>query len=114
MTHNEKIRHLLEDFGRRGINRFTTAPPLYRLLWRFGFEAVPPHFAGFLSLAVLAGAYFGMAFAIIVWFTGVPVLVAAGGGGIVGPIFGVTLAAYYRRQNRKLNLARWEDYPPGT
>lgn len=49
MTHDEKVAFLLDDLARKGIGRYTVAPPIYRLLWRLGIEVKPPLFASFLS-----------------------------------------------------------------
>jgi Family of unknown function (DUF6404) len=53
-----------------GIGRYTTAPPLYRLLWRMGVETPPPHFASLGSIALLMGLFFGMSWGLVsgFWF----------------------------------------------
>jgi uncharacterized protein DUF6404 len=67
MTHAEKIEYLLKDFDQRGINTYTVAPPLFRLLWRLGSEVTPPHFAGFWFLTLFMGVFFAIAWGIFMW-----------------------------------------------
>ena len=116
MNHQEKIDYLLNDLAQRGVGKYTTAPPLYRLLWRLGIEVPPPHFAGFWTLAIFMGVFFGVFWGIFMWFflwrsEDMPLAIAIGSSLIAGVLFGVTMAAYYRWRASKLALPRWEDYP---
>ena len=115
MTHDEKVALLLKDLRQRGISEYTTAPPLYRLLWRLGITAKPPFFASFWSLVVTMGVLFGVLWGILMWFSGwqgeLPVSTAIGLAVLAGVLFGLIMAAYYRRKARQLALPRWEDYP---
>jgi hypothetical protein len=119
MTHSEKIELLLKDLAERGVRQYTVAPPLYRLLWRLGIEATPPHFASFWSLALTMGAFFAIAWGIFMWLflwqgEDMPVAVGIGVSIIAGLLFGAIMAAYYRWSARRLALPRWEDYPTKT
>jgi hypothetical protein len=118
MTHREKVAYLLRDLSQRGISKYTTAPPLYRLLWRLGLEVPPPHFASFGSLALLMGGFFGTMFGLSVWLTmwrSMPVDRALALGLAVGLLsgiaFGILMAISYRVRAMGLALPRWEDYP---
>ena len=115
MTHAEKVTYLLNDLGQKGIGQYTIAPPFYRLLWRLGIEVRPPHFAGFWSLAATMALSFGIVWGIFMWFTvwqqQSSVSQSIGTTALVSFLFGVILAASYRRRARKLALPRWEDYP---
>ena len=119
MDHQAKIAHLLEEFKQRGIGQYTTAPPLYRLLWRIGIEAPPPHFASFGSIALLMGLFFGVFWGLVMWFTiwredDMPIALALTTSAIAGLLFGVIMAAYFRWRARKLALPPWQDYPNKT
>jgi hypothetical protein len=46
---------MLNDLAQRGVRKYTAAPPLYRVLWRLGFDIAPPPFATFWSNALLMG-----------------------------------------------------------
>jgi Family of unknown function (DUF6404) len=116
MTHSEKVELLLKDLAQRGVRQYTVAPPLYRLLWRLGIEATPPHFASFWSLALAMGAFFAIAWGIVMWLflwrgENMPPVAAFGVSILAGLLFGVIMAAYYRWSARRLALPRWEDYP---
>ena len=44
MTHREKVRFMLEDLKKRGMDPWDAAPPLFRLLARVGIALDPPFF----------------------------------------------------------------------
>jgi membrane associated rhomboid family serine protease len=115
MTHDEKVAYLLKDLRQKGVGQYTVAPPIYRLLWRLGVEVKPPHFASFWSLVVTTGVPFGVFWGIfmwaLVWRQSTPVGFAGGVAALAGLLFGLVMAAYFRRRARKLALPRWENYP---
>jgi hypothetical protein len=106
MTHNEQIDRLLDEMARRGVGKFTVAPPLYRLLWRIGFEVPPPLFQGFFSVFLGMGTFFGI-------FWGTLMCLLRGQAQELSPmatilqavftggLFGVAMAAYYRWKARR-------------
>ncbi len=115
MTHDEKVQYLIKDLGQKGIGPYTVAPPFYRLLWRLGIEAPPPHFGGFLMPALTTGAAFGIIWGVFMWFTfwrgQTDPTIAVGTSVLAGCLFGGVMASYYQRQRKKFALPRWEDYP---
>jgi hypothetical protein len=116
MTHKEKVDHLVDDLAKRGVGKYTAAPPLYRLLWRLGIEIPPPHFAGFWPLAIVMGVFFGVSWGLLMWFflwrdDNMPLAIAIAASLLAGALFGVTMAAYYRWRAKKLALPPWDDYP---
>jgi hypothetical protein len=115
MTHDEKVQYLIKDLGQRGVGPYTAAPPLYRLLWRLGIETPPPHFGGFLMPALWMGATFGIIWGVFMWFTfwrgQMEPTTAVGTSVLAGCVFGAIMASCYRRQQKKLALPPWEDYP---
>jgi len=90
------------------------APAVLRLAWRAGIRIPPPHFAGFMSTAVAAGAGFGVFFTAVMW-----VLVwrlaprsspeSAAGIGVAAAVAGVSIAGAYAVQRRKFGLPLWRD-----
>jgi hypothetical protein len=118
MTHDEKIQYLIKDLGQKGVGPYTVAPPFYRLLWRLGIQAPPPHFGGFLVPALWMGAAFGIIWGIFMWFTfwrgQMDPTTAVGTSVLAGCLFGGVMASYYQRQRKKLALPRWEDYPAAS
>lgn len=116
MTHEEKIEYMVNDLSQRGIGRYTIAPPLYRLLWRFGIKVAPPHFAGFWSLTVLMGTFFGLAWGVFMWLLvwraqDMPAAITIGAAAVAGLCFGLAMACYHRWRRQKLALPPWQDYP---
>src|SRR5262249_466487 len=67
VTHREKVAYLLTDLGQRGLHPQHVAPPWYRLLWRFGIEVRPPHFAGFWWVLAVHGGLCAMVAVGVTW-----------------------------------------------
>src|SRR6266851_4942207 len=118
LTHRQKVDRLITDLHKLGVSPYTVAPPLFRLLWALGFNVPPPFFLGFLTLTLLAGAFFGIPFFVILWGAsmwllprhlsiGFAVVTYAG----PGLLFGLSMAAYYRWKAARLRLPPWESYP---
>ena len=95
-----------------GIRESNYCPPLLRLLWRFGFQVPPPHFASFASVAAFAGVFFAVAWGTIVWFVmwrsaATPPMVAVFGAAAAGTLFGLSMGAYYAYGRKKHGLPAW-------
>jgi hypothetical protein len=114
MTHREKVDHLIADLSARGVSPFTTAPPTWRMAWGLGLPLPPPHFMGFIPLALLTGAMFGLVWGLVMWlgpWRSQSLEDALTASGVVGFFFGLIVAAYYRRSASRLNLPRsWARY----
>ena len=116
MTHDEKVAFLLDDLGRRGLNRYTIAPPLYRLLWRLGLKINPPLFASFWSLALLMGVGYGAILGLIMWpllswQQNSPASGVFATAALAAVLFGLFMAVYYRWRAERLGLPRWDHSP---
>jgi len=118
LTHRQKVDRLITDLHKQGVNPYTVAPPLFRLLWALGFHVPPPFFLGFLTLTLLTGAFFGIPCFGILWGAlmwllprhlrmGFAVVTSAG----AGLLFGLSMAGYYRWKAARLRLPPWESYP---
>ena len=117
MTHNEKLKLMFEDLSQLGVSRWTFAPPIYRLLWKFGFEVPPPLFSSFGHLLVFQGGFFGFFWGLfmglffiillpthlLVWL--IPLMAIS-----AGFLFGLCMAIICRWQARNLKLPTWEEY----
>lgn len=117
MTHREKVDHLIAELGEQGMNPYTVAPPMFRLLWALGLRVRPPLFMGFFTIALFGGFFFGFFWGLFMWLIQwswwkAPVELAVFASAAAGLLFGVTMAAYYRWKARRLRLPKWEDYPP--
>ncbi|HKI31671.1 MAG TPA: DUF6404 family protein [Gemmataceae bacterium] len=124
MTHRQKVDHLIEDLGKRGIGAYTVAPPLFRLLWALGLKVPPPFFLGFFALTFLMGGMFSVLWGAAMWggflwlFERQPqqepievhaVFVLASAA--AGLLFGLCMAAYCRWKAKRLVLPPWDSYP---
>ena len=116
MTRPQKLERYKQHMKARGVSGSTAFPPAWRLLWRLGLELAPPPFLSFASLALFTGVPFGLLFALGVWLlesiglrdmsVGEPLWAAL----ITGPLFGLFMAAYYRRLARKHSLGPWVEF----
>ena len=120
MTHREKVAHLMNDLGHRGIHPLTIAPPMYRALWHLGIEVKPPHFGPFSRIAVVTGFIFAIFMIPVNWAVHLLlgrtqpleyILIELAGVAFIALIVGTYAASSYRRQARALGLPPWEDYP---
>ena len=116
MTHREKVRHLVADLGNQGVNSFSVAPPLYRLLWLIGFKVPPPHMQDSGAVAKLTGSSFAVVLTalMILWrkpANGLSVVYVCLMASLAGVYFGRKMAKYYRDSASKLFLPSWENYP---
>ena len=117
MTHREKVKLLIADLSARGVNSWTTAPPLWRLAWAFGIELTPPHFIDSRTMAVVGGSIFGPVWALVMryfFWREQNLLILAAAGVTTGVLFGRILAKRYGAEAERLHLPpSWERYPGG-
>lgn len=115
MNHDEKVASVVTALTARGVSKGDIAPPIFRLVWKFGIAIPPPHFMSFGALATVMGSYFGVLWGVFMWFVfwrrlGLP----AGACTIVslaaGISFGVAMASFYRWKARQLGLPSWSEY----
>jgi hypothetical protein len=114
MTHQKKVDYFIADLKKRGIGESTAAPPMWKLAWRLGMDLPPPHFMGFISLAVVTGVPFGLLWGMAMWlliWRGRPVWISATAAAVAGVLFGLVMAGYYRYSARRLKLPSWQKYP---
>lgn len=109
----------LKLLGETGILESNYAPPGVKLMWRFGIDCPPPHMAGFVGTALVAGLYFALAWGVFVALylgmqgrLSVPVVLLGASG--AGLCFGVAMAAYYAFGRRKHGLPLWNEFRPGA
>ena len=112
MNHDKKVSRMLDNLSFRGMSKFTIAPPGFRLAWFLGWKVKPPLFLGFFALLFGLGIPFSILWGILVGLMGnfssfenriLPSMV-------VGIIFGLIMAFYYRVKARELDLPPWDHY----
>lgn len=114
MNANEPRTVALEILAKTGMWRSSYEPPLLRLLWRLGLDVPPPHFAGFMSTAVVLGTSFAVAWGVPMWLLVWPQTGMSFGSMVVtaasaGAIFGLIMAGYYAYGKRKHGLPSWRE-----
>lgn len=97
-----------------GIMKSNYAPPIYRLLWRFGVKMPPPHFAGFIFNFLFTGTIFAVGFGTFVWLFSWSANGKSAAGAVLaslaaGILFGLSMASYYRYGARKHKLPAWPE-----
>lgn len=116
MTYPAQLESALAILARTGIMQSNYAPPIYRLLWRAGVKAPPPHFAKFHFNVLFTGACFAAGFGVFVWLfswsgSGTSAASAAATSLLAGLLFGLSMALYYRYGARKHKLPAWSQLP---
>jgi hypothetical protein len=113
MDFQKRRERALDLLKQAGIGHGTYAPPLMRLLWRFGVQVRPPHFMRFGAAALLWGAWFAVIWSAIMWM-GVwsrhhiapqAALASACGAGL---FFGLSMAGVHAYQRKKHSLPDWD------
>jgi hypothetical protein len=116
MTFNAKLAAGLRILAATGMRRFSYAPPLHRLLWKFGVPIRPPHFASFVSIllfeSVSGGVFWGLCMWWVIWAKDGTSPVAAL---VFAAFFGIStglIAAFSITHRARLhNLPDWSDIP---
>lgn len=113
MTQSSKLKSYKQHMAAIGVTEATAFPPAWHMLWSIGIKLPPPPFLGFVSLALIAGGFFGPLFGLGAWVLGnrgvreMPADEALWVAVITGAAFGLLMAAYYRHLARKHNLGSW-------
>lgn len=105
---NAALAHLASTPIRSG----NYQPLITILLWWMGVRVKPPHFQSFPANILTSGAYFAIVWGVLMWFilfsprdaSGVAVMQLSV---LVGLIYGVIMAFYYRLSARRHNLPDW-------
>ena len=74
----------------------------------------PPHFLGFVPMALTSGLLFGVLWGLAMWlfmWRTQGWVFSATAGIVAGTFFGLCLATYYRHSAAKLKLSTWDRYP---
>jgi len=114
MTHKEKLNKMFAVLPKQGINKYTFAPPIYRLLWKIGIEIPPPLFSTFTSIFLFMGIFFGTLWELLTWLiygrNNLPLSITMCASILAGILFGLSMAIYCRYQAKKHSLPLWKDY----
>jgi hypothetical protein len=97
---NKKRLIALELLASKGLKRSVYEPHHLRLLWYFGFDTPPPHFASFFSNILMNGTFFGIFWwvfrEVFKWLqSGIFQSIDIGAIVTVGAVYGFGMAVYY-------------------
>jgi hypothetical protein len=122
----EKIRAAVDGLRARGVPRWIVAPPLYRLAWLAGLRLPPPLFQSFAQILLTNTLGFGVLGVltispiVVLMDPGVPprvlrvtllgVIPAA--SLLIGFVYGMAIAGFFRARARELRLPPWHGYRP--
>ena len=116
----EKVRAAERHLAGLGLKQYEVAPPVHRLLWRFGFAIPPPLCASFAHLAMFNGALFGLGWGVLMWFgfwswqdLRPSFWLAASVAAAAGVLFGLSMAWIIRRKARMLGIGSWSAFVEG-
>ncbi len=107
-AYRNRMLAVAQELRAQGVWMSTSAPPIYRLAWRAGVRVRPPLYQPFRANAITMGAGFAFAYGLLQWLnpwrqnTSVTatVFVAV----FAGLIFGLGMAATFRRKASRLQL----------
>ncbi|HSG31875.1 MAG TPA: DUF6404 family protein [Thermodesulfobacteriota bacterium] len=112
MTHQEKVDHFVEKMKSNGVEKSETAPLLFRLIWKLGFQIPPPQFINIQIIGLVWGLISGICLVLLS-------LVPAFGfaklslfkGILFGAFIGYFMALRHKDRYKKYGLPGWDDYP---
>ncbi|MFN3067444.1 DUF6404 family protein [Serratia sp. J2] len=113
MKFDEKKERALALMAEKKMWRSNYAPPLLRLLWKFGVQMPPPPFMPFWLNVLCFGGFFGSVWGLFMWFTTwksecYSVLMALQTSLLAGGLFGLMMALYHYWRKRVNKLPDWD------
>ncbi|CAI1706738.1 Uncharacterised protein [Serratia fonticola] len=113
MTFDEKKERALALMAEKKMWRSNYAPPLLRLLWKFGVQIPPPPFMSFWLNVLCFGVFFGSVWGLFMWFTiwnseGYSAIMALQTSLFAGGLFGLMMALYHYWRKRVNKLPNWD------
>jgi len=122
-SYRQRMMAIVEQLHKQGVNRYTSAPPLFRMLWRLGYDVRPPLYQSFWAIALGLG---GLYFAFMAFFTAIAIMCVAFSPLARGPMtaafvvhlaarplgacvasgvfFGMSMAGYFRWKAARVQL----------
>jgi hypothetical protein len=101
----------------RGLARSHAEPLAFRVLWKLGVRVRPPHFIGFVPIALAYGTSFACMWGVFMWTLvwsqqGFGMMDVGLRAGVAGAAFGLMMAWFYARERREFALPAWESFGP--
>jgi Na+/H+-dicarboxylate symporter len=94
------------------MSRSNYEPPVFRALWRIGFDIPPPHFVPFWKVTLFAAVLFGGVWGAFMWLTvwsrqGLSIMAAFCTTATLGICLGLITALCYAHGRRTYRLPAW-------
>ena len=111
----QRLQRALAMLDGKGLPRGTSAPLLYRLLWKLGFRVPPPLMMGLVPNALLMGGFFGPVWGLMMWLmlwrrSQMPVGMVLLAAVLAGVLFGLSMGLYGRWNARRRGIPLWRDF----
>ncbi len=119
MSYPPRVEAALKDLTGHGLKLRNCAPPLHRLMWRYGLNIPPPHMAGFLSNFISTSLVAVPGSALALWLyqfiraaeSTPPILIPSLVSGISA---GLAVACYFWYTAIEHDLPRWSSISSET
>ena len=97
----------------RGLARSHAEPLVFRVLWKLGVRVRPPHFIGFVPIALAYGTAFACMWGVFMWTLvwsqqGRSIVDVALRAAAAGACFGLMIAWLYARERREFAVPAWD------
>ena len=111
----QRLQRALAMLDGKGLPRGTSAPLLYRLLWKLGFRVPPPLMMGLVPNALLMGGFFGPVWGLLMWLmlwrrSQMPVGMVLQAMVLAGVLFGLSMGMYGRWIAGRHGIPHWRDF----
>ncbi|RKX46869.1 MAG: hypothetical protein DRP64_02615 [Verrucomicrobia bacterium] len=109
MKSREFIEEYIDALKAQGVSPYSSAPPLYRMLWRLRINIAPPLNQHPIWYGMLHGLIFGILVGVYYYYTGVKIslLWLLFVSFIEGLFFGAIAARINKKKARNLTLPDW-------
>ncbi len=111
--YERKFDAATQEMREIGIARYSSVPPLIRLLRTCGLMPRPPLYERFWRTVFVQGTVFGLGFGLVMYLLvwrpeGIAALVAIQTSALSGAMFGLGMALYYRWVKSRHSLTDWD------
>ena len=114
MSYKDKLNHFINFYRQKtGWGKIVSMPGTHRQFTWIGIEVTPPHFASRLSNFITFALNFGVPFCVVflIAYSHVNKIYTILTFFIIGLIVGITAAIFYDKDEKRLQLPKWDKYP---
>ncbi|CAN5191324.1 hypothetical protein BH23GEM2_BH23GEM2_23140 [soil metagenome] len=66
--YRRRMLAITDELHTKGVGRYTSAPPIFRLAWRLGYDVKPPLYQSFSAIAISGAVWFAVVWGLFAWF----------------------------------------------